>query len=133
MIARQASPRRGGACIVAMVVLGAIAIILGVVAQQQLSYRRQVQRRQAQLQARWLARAGIERAAARLLRDPEGYQGETLTPLPGGNVRVVIRPDGKDAYVVESSADFASDPARAECTTTRRFRRTARKDRVSLD
>ena len=39
--------------------------------------------RQKQLQAVWLARAGVELAAARLLSNPADYKSESLALFPG--------------------------------------------------
>jgi hypothetical protein len=62
-------------------------------------------------QAEWLARSGVELAAARLLAGPDGYAGETVKPLPRSEVRIVVRKDltERDVYRVECEARYPTD------------------------
>jgi hypothetical protein len=68
--------RRGGALIVALAVLAVLAVVEGVVLKSLVAQRRSQREQAERLQARWLAEAGIERAAARLAADPD-YRRET--------------------------------------------------------
>jgi hypothetical protein len=74
-----------------VIVLTVLAGLSAVIAAQHLAGRRQLDHREKQLQADWLARAGVELAAARLLTGPAGYTGEELSPLSGSQVRITVR------------------------------------------
>jgi Tfp pilus assembly protein PilX len=70
--------RRGVVLVVIMVCLAVAAALFVLVVQQVAAERRAIENGQRTLQAQWLAEAGIERAAARLIADPK-YTGETWT------------------------------------------------------
>ena len=69
-------PRRGAVLIIALVCLALITVISGALLRWSLNEHKLLAGRQRQSQAFWLAEAGIDRAAANLVRDP-GYIGET--------------------------------------------------------
>jgi hypothetical protein len=87
--------------------------------------RRFLDRRHEELQAQWLARAGIEMAAARLLSNPAQYTGEAPELVPNSTVRIRVMPTtAPDRYRVTSDALYpkdAHDPARysVECEVKR--------------
>src|SRR5262245_56719097 len=62
--------RRGIALVMALVVMATLTIILAFIAKEIVSQRLAIEQRHRRLQARWLARAGIEMAVARLLEQP---------------------------------------------------------------
>ena len=89
----------------AVVAMAVVATVTTAVTWQLLAGRRMLEQRQRQLQAEWLARAGVEIAAARLLVDPTGYQGELMEMIPESQLPL---------------SDFASVPS------ARGLRRTAK-------
>jgi hypothetical protein len=98
--------------------------------------RRSLDQRQRQLQAEWLARAGLELAADRLLAGPSGYPGETVELLPGSQVRIEVRvePEAPDVFRVTSEARFPKEGRESvRRSVTRSFRRTSRDNRVRLE
>jgi hypothetical protein len=122
--------------LIAVVALAVVATVTAAVTWQVLAGRRLVERRQHQLQADWLARAGVELAADRLLRDPAGYRGESVELAPGAVVRVEVRPDPADAGVFRVTAEARFPPEGRDAgrrSVTRSFRRATRGDRVVLE
>src|SRR5947209_15036057 len=82
--------RRAIATLWMLVVLAVLTAVLGTITWQHLTARRLLDQRHKQLQAAWLARAGVELAAARLLSNPADYTGEEEALLPGAQVRITI-------------------------------------------
>jgi hypothetical protein len=118
---------------VALVVVGAVVAAVG---WQCLAGRRLLDHRQDQLQAEWLARAGLELAADRLLADPAGYKGESAELVPGAVVRVEVRADpaARDVFRVTSEARVSRGGPDAVVRTARRtFRRTEEGRGVRLE
>jgi hypothetical protein len=133
---RPNPPRRGGVLLVAVVALAIVAVVMAAITWQCLAARRLVEHRQQQLQAEWLARAGVELAADRLLTDPAGYRGESVEPIPGAWVRIEVRADpaAADVFRVTSEARFPADGRGAVLrSATRSFRRTTRDKQVRLE
>jgi Tfp pilus assembly protein PilX len=109
--------RRCGAILVVVLVCLIVAAALSVVVVRQAAMERHaVQINQRNLQALWLAEAGIERAAARLAADPK-YAGETwnisakeLAADDNAMVRIQVetiagRPEWRSVRVEADSAD----------------------------
>lgn len=71
-----ARPRRGVVLIVLLAVFAIVATIAGAWARSVVQDRRVEALRRDRVQVRWLAEAGVRRAAARLSADP-AYVGET--------------------------------------------------------
>jgi hypothetical protein len=116
--------------------LALVSVVSAAVVWQCLAGRRLLGHRQHELQADWLARAGVELAADRLLADPAGYTGESAEPIPGAEVRVEVRaePGSANVFRVTSTARFPRDgPDTVLRSATRSFRRTSRGDRVGLE
>src|SRR6266496_2220235 len=88
---RPSTSRRGAALMVAVVALAVVSVVSASVVWNCLAGRRLLDQRQHQLQAEWLARSGLELAAARLLADPAGYKGESVELIPGALVRIEVR------------------------------------------
>jgi hypothetical protein len=114
--------RPGAASIWALVVLAVVSAMSVAAVGQFAAARRQVDAHGHQIQADWLARAGYELAVARVLADPTGYTGETVTPIPAGEVKIVVRkdPDVKDVYRIESQARYPAGERGAVVQTVRR-------------
>lgn len=126
---------RGVAAVWAVVVLAILSLLLTGITRQLLTTRQVLRQREQRVQADWLARAGIELAAARLLGDPSTYNGETLEPIPNGRVKIEVRPekDQSDTFVVTVEARFPADDVKAgRRLLERRFQRKVEKDRVHL-
>ncbi len=125
-------PRRGGVCILALMVIAVVSVFLALLARQHLQNRQSVARRQNQVQAAWLARSGLEIAAARLLESPEGYT-ETATLLPDSEVRIEVKKVKPDVFEVTTEAVVAKeDRNRTRGTATRRFQRVVVGGRATL-
>jgi hypothetical protein len=121
---------------IAVVALALVAAVTTTVTWQCMTCRRVLHRRQRELQAAALARAGVELAADRLLRDPEGYRGESVELIPEGRVRVEVRADPRraDLFRVASAARYPGEGKdTALRTAARTFRRTSRDGRVRLE
>ncbi len=133
---RPKSSRRGVALIWALVVMTLLTVLIGTLIAQIRASRRQLDRRQNQLQVEWLARAGMELAAARLLSKPGGYKDESVELIEHSQVRIEVKgeKDSLDTYQVTSHAHFPSNsPETVELSLARRFRRKIEKDRVHLE
>jgi hypothetical protein len=127
------TPRRGVAMIWMLIVLAALTALFGTITWQHLAGRRVLEQRHKQLQAEWLAQAGVELAAARLLNDPTGYRGETVTLLPGGEVRITVQ-FVDEVFCVTSEARYRTDePPIVMRSITRRFRRRSDPKGVYLE
>ena len=88
-----------------------------------------------QLQADYLARSGVERAAARLLANPDGYAGESLQLIPLSSVQIEVQQESNSpgVYRVTSEARYPTDAADyVTSAVTRKFRRQVAGDRVQL-
>jgi hypothetical protein len=119
-----------------VVALTVVASVTAAVTWQSLAGRHLLDRRQHQLQAESLARAGVELAADRLLTDPDKYKGESVELVPGAEVRVEVRtdPGSADVFRVTSEARFPRDGrVTARRSITRTFRRTTRDRQVRLE
>ncbi len=129
-------PRRGFASVWTLVVLAVVSALLGTVAAQLLTNRRELDRQQERTRSLWLARSGVELAAGRLLTDPDGYKGETVEVVPGSRVRVEVRAEapGTNVYHVTSAALHpGATGGPAAYTLSRRFKRTAEGGKVRLE
>jgi hypothetical protein len=119
------SRRKGIAVVMALVVMATLAIILSVVTMQIVSQRQMIHQRHRQLQADWLARAGVELAASRLLNNASAFSEEKQDLLPDATVRIVVEKAGEDLYAVTVEAELgAKEEALMVRTASRRFRRT---------
>ena len=128
--------RKGVAALIALVALAVLFVVLAAVAWQSIASRRVLARREEQLQAQWLARAGLEMATARLLSDATGYKGESVTIVPRSLVRIDVQSKGPstDVFQVTCAARYPTDnPHAIVRILTRKLRRTADKDRVRLE
>ena len=100
------SPRRGVAVIIIIAVLAMTMAFAGVWARRIVMERRAARRAEEQQQARWLAEAGVRRAAARLSTDP-AYVGETWTI----DAIEIDRPSSAEIEIVVEPGDSVTAPA----------------------
>ena len=110
----------------ALVVLAVIGVLLSESARNAIAIRRMLETRQNQLQSAWLARSGVELAAARLIESSK-YQGEVIELIPNGSVRITIenKSEAGDQYAIKCEAHFpATGPDSMMVTAERTFRRT---------
>jgi hypothetical protein len=112
--------RRGVILVVVIVCLTVAAAIFVLLVQRVAEERRALDGSQRALQAQWLAEAGIERAAARLVADPK-YAGETwaiaaveLAATEGAVVRIQVKTvaDRPERRSVRVEADYPDAPER---------------------
>jgi type II secretory pathway component PulK len=117
--------RKGVALITALVVMAVLAIVLTVVTAQIVAQRNLLRQRERQLQADWLARAGVERAAARLLDSPKDFSEDQRELAPAGKVKIDVKKSADDVYVVSAEAEVGLPDEKAVIrTASARFRRT---------
>lgn len=136
MIRETTRRRRGVAVIWMLMVLGLLTALIANIARQHFNNRRALQQRQKQLQADWLARAGLELAAARLLANPQGYTGEALTPISGARLQITVAHEPKEppTFLIACEASYGTDdPWPAVRSLTGRFRRLIADDLVRLE
>src|SRR5581483_10107367 len=108
----HAPPGRAGfGLMVLVIVLAVVAILIGSITAQLMLSRTLLERRENQLQSQWLARAGLEVAAAKLLAGAGDYRGEKLALIPAGTVRIEVRRD-QDTYRVTSEASYPAEGTR---------------------
>jgi hypothetical protein len=126
--------RRGMALIFALAVLAAVTGLVAAVGMQIVSQRAALERRQHQLQAQWLARAGVELGAARLLEKAEEFKEERTDLIEGGKVRVAVEKAGPDLYTVTAEAEttLPSGPQVVHSASAR-YRRTGRDGAARLE
>ena len=100
--------RKGVAAVWALVVLAVVSAMSAAAVGQFAIARRQVDVHRNQLQAEWLARSGYELAVARILADPKEYTGETVTPIPKGDVKISVKKDSEmnGGFKVECEARY---------------------------
>ena len=121
--------RRGAVLIMALVCLVLVTVMGGTLLRWAVMEHKLLRSRDEESQARWLAEAGVERAAARLANDPE-YTGETwdiaaaeLPTAQPARVRMQVTPvDGQPrqrSIEVEVEYPYESGaPARVHKTIT---------------
>jgi hypothetical protein len=118
-----------------VVALAVVSVVVTTVAWQCVAGRRLLERRQHQLQADGLARAGVELAAARLLATAS-YKGESVELIPDSQLRVEVRADPAtpDLFRVSCEARFPREgPDVVRRSVTRSLRRTSRDNQVRIE
>ncbi len=106
----------------ALVVIATVTTVSAVCVAQFAAARKQTDMFRNRIEADLLARGGCELASARLLTDPEGYAGETVTPIPASTVKITVRKDAKDKniYRIESEARYPDNERNPVVKTERR-------------
>jgi hypothetical protein len=108
----------------ALVVMASLAVILSVTAMQCFAARQMLDLRHRQLQADWLARAGVELAAARLLGSSGTFTEDKLDLLPDAKVHIAVEQSGQDVFTITADAEVgAKEEAPVARTARGRFRR----------
>jgi hypothetical protein len=132
-LAPSRAGRKGIAIVMALVLIATLAVIFSVVATQIVAQRQVLRQRHRQLQADWLARAGVELAAARLLAGAAAFSEEKQDLLPDSKVRISVDKIGQDSYVVavEAQVGEVDEPPMVR-TAKRSFRRTEENGVVHL-
>ncbi|MGP0065206.1 MAG: hypothetical protein ACLQGP_16600 [Isosphaeraceae bacterium] len=120
-------PRRGLTAVAVLVCLIILTMVAGAVLKVDLARRQQLRAQEHQLQAEWLAEAGIQRGLARFDADP-AYTGETweipareLDSPDSALVTIVVGRVPGDAkhQAIRAQADYPRDSTRrARCTRT---------------
>jgi type II secretory pathway pseudopilin PulG len=127
--------RSGAAAIWVLVVLAVVAAVSVAATGRFVLARREADAYRNCLQAEWLARSGYELAVGKLIATPDGYTGETATPIPNGEVKIVVGKEtaAKEVYRVECTARYpAGDRAAVVRTVTRTVKRTDAAGRASI-
>jgi hypothetical protein len=127
--------RRAVAAVWALVVLTVLSVVVTTVTMEVIANRRVLDRRQSQIQNVWLARAGIELAAERLLANAADYKGESREIIPDSQVSFEIAAvrGAPNTFLVSSEARSPlSATLPQKYSVTRTFRRTADKQGVRL-
>lgn len=124
--------RRGAAMIGMIVVLAVLTLFISLITFQIVAHRRYLQHRQYQAQAQWLARAGVEYAAAQLLASAK-LESQTIDLIPLGSVRIDFQRE-KDIVRITSEAKYPSDLLDGVIReVTRSFRRSEADGKVRLE
>lgn len=95
------NPRRGVAAIWALTVLSVFGLLAAAAAGQFATVRTTLEARERQVQALWLARSGVELAAAKITGGAEPNGTAAAKPFPGGELRVAWA-KAANGYRIES-------------------------------
>jgi hypothetical protein len=128
--------RRGLAVLWVLMILTLLSAVIGIILSQQRSSRSLLDQRQKRLQADWLARAGIEVAAARLLAKGQPFKGDLTDLLANSKVHIEIHeaPGSKTTYILRSEAYYPTDePRPVTRNLSRELRRVVEKGSVRLE
>jgi hypothetical protein len=119
-----------------VVALATVSLFITAITWQGLAGRRAIERRGHQLQAIWLARAGVELACSRLLREPSGYTGESLEILPQSQVKITVKPapGSSSSFDIQVVARYPVDERdQVVRSLSRRVKRVAAKGDARLE
>lgn len=117
--------RQGMILITTLVIMAVLAVVLAVVTTQVVAQRTLLRTRERQLQADWLARAGIESAAARLLHSPKEFAEDDRNWIPDGKVKIEVKRAADGVFVISTEAEVGAAAEKPVIrTATARFRRT---------
>ena len=128
--------RRGMALVAALVTLAIVSTLMASIAWHITANRRMAEHRRHRIQAGWLARGGLELAAAGLLGDPERYKGESAKPIEQSQVRITVEPEAgsKDVYKVVSEARYPTNMRNVVVhSVTRRMHRVVDGEQVRIE
>ena len=102
--------RRGVAAIWALVVLAVLMIVIELLAVHTANGIRRADHHHHQIQALWLARSGVELAAARLLANPADYNGETLEVIPRSQVHIEVHKTSDTPDIFRITCEASAPP-----------------------
>jgi type II secretory pathway component PulK len=125
--------RKGLALIMALVAMAVVTVFLTAFAAQIVAQRNLVRQRHRQLQAEWLARAGGEVAAAKLLQSAEAFKEDGQEFAPNSKVRIAAEKTG-DLFTVSVESEVGlADGRGIKREASRRFRRTEKDGVVRIE
>ena len=131
---RTSRARRGLALLMALVAMAVITVVLSVITTQIITQRQMVRQRQRQFQAEWLARAGVELAAAKLLESPTAFVDPKQELVPDSKLRIVVEKAEGDAFKVTADAEVGLAEGRpVSRSATSHFRRTDKGGTIRLE
>jgi len=121
--------------LMAVLIIGAL---IGTTSWQIMANRRLARMRQNELQAAWLARAGVELASAHLLTDPASYAGESLELIPQSRLRIQVKnpKNSPDLFEIISESRYPvehADEMRRSLTCRVRRETNGGKTRIEFD
>jgi len=116
--------RRGMALLMALVAMAVISVVLAVMTSQIVTQRQMARQRQRQLQADWLARAGVEFAAAKLLESPTPFMDDKQELAPDSKLRIVVEKGEADSFQVTAEAQVGLQDRTVMRSASSRFRRS---------
>lgn len=126
--------RRGAALLMALVALALVTILLSTITAQVVRQRQTLRQQQRQHQADWLARAGVELAAARLVANPVTFVEEKQELLPDAKWRIAVEKSANDSFTVAVDAQVGlADGRTVVRSLNKRFRRSETGDMVKLE
>jgi hypothetical protein len=131
---KEGHGRRGAALMALVIILAFLSFLLATMGRQMLAHRHYLKHREQQLQADWLARAGIELAIARLLADPT-YAGDTVALIPDSRVQVKVTNERVPADMFRITCEVrlpADDRKGVSRSVHRQFRRLLEGDQIRL-
>jgi type II secretory pathway component PulK len=131
---KPSNHRKGIALLMALVAMAIVTLAMTMLVTQIVAQRRLVQQRQRQLQAEWLARAGVELAAARLLDSAAAFSDDKQEVLPDTKLKIAVEKSGADAFTVavEAQVGLQDGPAVFRRVNAR-FRRSDKSGAVRLE
>lgn len=119
IVRHEKQSRPGFTMIIVLVILAVLTSLMALAAQNAATARRMLNHRADQLQAQWLAQAGLELAAAKLRANPK-YQGDQLELISNGQLTVKVEAGSADGLVNVTSTATCSKlglaPTRVELT-----------------
>ena len=129
----HSATRAGAALLMAMVALAVVTILLSTVTAQIVAQRRVLRQQERQHQADWLARAGVELAAARLLVNSAPFVDDKQELLPDSKLRISAEKSANDSFTVTVDAQVGMADGRVVARSlTKYFRRSETGDAVKL-
>lgn len=126
--------RQGLAIVMALAVMAVLTVVLSVVTLQIVNQRKLMVQRQHQLQSEWLARAGIEVAAARLLDSAVAFTDDKQQLVPDSKLDIVVEKLRQDEYtvVVEAEVGRPDEHLKRARSASARLRRSVSKEGVRV-
>jgi hypothetical protein len=128
--------RRGVAILWVLVVFTLLSAVIAVITWQHMAGRKVLDQHQKNLQATWLARAGMELATARLLESPQAYEGDVTDLVPDSKVHIELRatPGSTTSFVLKSEATYPiGDRHPTIRSLSRQVRRLGEKNQVRVE
>src|SRR5262249_55548564 len=116
-----------------LVVMAVLTVVLTFVAKEIVTQRLALEQRQQRVQAQWLARAGVEIAAARLLASPEAFALEMNDVLADSALKIRAEKAGKELYSVTTESKIGDDVRPTASTAQAQFHLVQRAGATRLE